>query len=578
MSWILGVVGQIQEDLKRIISTISDPLINVHEEKNLYLLSGGSKSTQVADFNSEDGFIVVGNGIAPDEKKKFMSSDDWKRLFEKRADIYKLDGHFALVTWNKNNILFQTDITGLRDIYLYRLSSDTILFSTRVDWLQKLSDAELDFQKFGSRWLLFSQITTESVFKNVIRLVAGKSATINRQTLEIKLNEYNWLPDSNEIADVELLFESELKSVTTFPLFQNNVSLSLSGGLDSRVLFSILLNTHEKKWDVHSFGLVNHPDSQIAKEISQTFGIEHRQFYNPNADNLIAELEKYLLQTIINTSALSYLQLRHYSLLNETQNIIIDGAFGEIYRKEFLKKLRILGFVPIKEKNIDRLYELFLSPKPDFFSNDIKKIMIEGARIQIEELIDNLPGIEDIGINNYSNLLAIKTKLPNHFCCEQSRIDDIVKSYMPYVQPSILKYSFSINTPGKNIFKKIIKRQRSELRRFPLVKGETVYPYYLNGIGMNIYKRLKEKFFRHSFRNEYIAIFKKLLLPYLIELVETNQLYNPDIYNKNILRNYLKRANDEAGIKTIIFLDWFLCFEIFYRQIKSSSLNIVKKK
>ncbi|AFN74008.1 hypothetical protein MROS_0766 [Melioribacter roseus P3M-2] len=87
MSWILGVVGQIQEDLKRIISTISDPVINVHEEKNFYLLSGGSKSTQVSVVNSEEGFIVVGNGIVPDEKKNFYQAKNGSNSL-KDAPIY----------------------------------------------------------------------------------------------------------------------------------------------------------------------------------------------------------------------------------------------------------------------------------------------------------------------------------------------------------------------------------------------------------------------------------------------------------------------------------------------------------
>ncbi len=573
MSWFIGAVGNIEDELKQSITNITDTKLSTYDEENFYLLSGGISPTHISSTNTDGGFIVAGSGITSNEKKKFLSRDDWQRLLENRTDLYKLDGHFALVFWNKHTVELHTDIIGLRDIYLFRTPADAIVFSTRIDWILKLQKTELDFQKFGSRWLLFSQLTTESIFKNIIRLVAGKSLIINRHSFELEHHQHNWQPVINSNDGIELNFESRLKELTIFPLNDNTISLSLSGGLDSRTLFSLLANINAGKWDTHSFGLNEHPDPIIAKRISKFFGIEHRQIFNSNTDNLVNELEDFLLQTVINTSAVSFLQLRHYSLLKNSSEIVIDGAFGEIYRKEFLKKLRILGPAPLKGKNIDKLYELFYSPKPDFFSKDIIKLMSDGARLQIEEIIDSLPDIRNIGIDNYSNILAIKTKIPNHFCCEQSRIDSIVKSYMPYVQPSLLNFYFSLNNPPKNILKEIIKHQRPELRGFPLVKGETVYPYQLSGIGANIYKRLKEIFFRKSFQNAYIPVFKELLLTYLNELIKTNQLFNPDIYDKSKIMDYLERANN--GImesETILFLDWLLSFELFYRQVKSSSL------
>ena len=117
-----------------------------------------------------------------------------------------------MAKWNKAEIIFESDPLGLRDIYISE-SQNEIIFSTRADWLTKIHKLKINFKEFGSRWLLFNQISNNSVFNGVERIVAGKRAFISLYGFDIKYHESNWLPDEQSYNVDIKSFSEKLKSL-----------------------------------------------------------------------------------------------------------------------------------------------------------------------------------------------------------------------------------------------------------------------------------------------------------------------------------------------------------------------------
>lgn len=282
--------------------------------------------------NSLLGWIVSGVGIKTyDNYSSPLNQDDWGNSLDNLANI---DGHFVVVKWDINTISIQSDQLGMRDLYISKNESE-IVFSTRIDFLLKVHKPSLDFASFGSRWLLFNQITTESVFKGMTRIVSGKHAVISLRTFDIQISESNWLPINT---DELMSFEQFSKKLKSLIFYRNNLTLGLSGGLDSRVILSYLLQS-SKSFDAFTFGEPNHPDSVVAKHIVKKYNLDH-QFINakpPIIDKIISKMLCYSTQTIVNNAASEIFQTMNYLSLD--QKNLVDGGFGEIWRREFFYRL-----------------------------------------------------------------------------------------------------------------------------------------------------------------------------------------------------------------------------------------------
>jgi len=576
MSWFFGGIGNFHKDyFSSILKIVDKPLLN-HSEDKLFIAAGGNPDTcnfKIYPSNNEKkNWLIIGVGISKNNKKKFLSELDWENIVaNNEEEKFDIDGHYILISWNKDKLLFITDNLGLRDFYYCNDKSGNILFSTRIDWLSKLTSLKIDFKEFGSRWLLFSQLTTNCVFNNINRITAGKCVTINKNTNEIKIKEKNWLPLFNEQHYNLQDFHEQLNELISFPLIENKLSLSLSGGLDSRLLFSLLLKNINYNWDTHSFGEPSHPDSIIAKRITSDLGIPHKQIYSPfpPLEQFMNEFLEFSGQTIGNVSVSSFIQLRHYKELKNSNQIIIDGAFGEIWRRGFFTKLSIIGSNYILEKDFNKILQYLRVNRANIFNENIIQTMINGCKEQLEILFDNLPSPHKIGIDNFIEIFAIKTKLPNYFCYEQSRLDNIIKCYMPFIQTSLLEKIFilplTIRKNG-NLFKLLLKNNNKRLTKYPLVKGDTIYPYWLNNTQMRIYNYIKNRLNRQIDESKVMLIRK--LFPYIYDLVNSRTFKECDYINKKKIMFLIEQFQQKNYKNEILNeLDWWITFEIMKQSL-----------
>lgn len=578
MSWIIGAVGRCSVELQKKIESFTKNKFVEYREDNFIVFSGGNDKTCLFNVNelSSEKFITVGIGIKNDENKTwFMQAADWENV-SNSSNAQKLDGHFVNVRWNGDEVKIFTDVLGLRDIYFTQIGKDTFVFSTRGDWLSKICDSEINFKEFGSRWLLFNQISDKSIFTNIERVSNGTSVIVSRPKTNFTVNKFTWLPkfENESVAIVE--HSNQLNKLIHFPFSSSHqVTLSLSGGMDSRLILSSLLNGENRNWYAHTFGNNNHPDSKVAQKISADLGIKHEQINLdlPTIDMFLSEAAEYVSLTNVNNAVTGYLQLRNYKKLIGRNEVIVDGGFGEIWRREFFNRLLIKGRRELINRNIVGMIPYLQVHHANIFTEEIQKSFLTGCKEQLEDIIETLPRAELIGVENWIDLFAIKTRLSNYYSSAQIHLDGWVFSYMPFIQPKILNNLFNIPLAQRKngkMFREIIKQNNKPLAKYHLAKRQFTHPFYLNTIQSRVwnvaYKKLRFKMYDDRSQEKLI----NLLSPFIQDTIASSGVKKCGYYDYTKLERLSNAISKSSATASDLHeLDWWLSFELFRQGLNN---------
>ena len=562
MSWIFGYYG------KGIGLRINPPEIPLYSfrESSLILYAGGNKQTCLSRSESLSScWAVVGVGlIRSSEEYKILNIGSWDNfLGSRQINPNKINGHFAAIKYSDDELKFFTDELGLREIYIVQLP-DGFGFTTRIDWLKYFINPELDLKEFGSRWLLQNQISRKSIIKNVIRLVCA-NATIKNNSLSIEQNL--WQPDFEAKANAESL-NSILKNILSIK--DKKISLSLSGGLDSRLLLSYLLNKNSELWDTHTFGDPNHPDSIIASELLTSLNRKNEIIDDELTlkDELIEQIKTYSVQSIVTNPASSILNLRYYDRFSDHNRVIIDGGFGEIWRRSFANKLLYFGRNALMKKESKSVSGFLRYNRADILSEEALIEMARGMIEQFDILFEEMPDIKQISPKSWVELFSIRTRLTNYYSPEQARVDQFVISFMPLVQRDVLTLLFGISDAEKKngkMLKQLIKQNANVFTRQPLVKGNIIHPFNSSSLGARIHSRVKSKL-GLSYQGKQPIELQNLLREFIGDVIKSSEVRNYKYYD----RKKLGRIADDFLSKVNNFnseVDWFLSFELFRQGI-----------
>jgi Asparagine synthase len=572
MSWIFGEIVKNKNSVSDLSKIINDEILNSFSNKNVNIVSGGNSRNLFFIKNSNKNIFIAGIGIENNDGiNRIIDKVGWEAVLSKGIEkTLNLDGHFVIIVVEDLKVEIYTDKLGLRDIYIRELD-DRIIFSTKIKLLTYFGALEINFTEFSSRWLLFNQISQESVFKNCTRLIAGKSANIDiADNYKVTYGSNNLEFSENPFDSLE--YEFRLTSLVNLNVSASEqLSLSLSGGMDSRVILSILLGNRKEFFETHSFGEPSHPDSMLAKEITEKFNIQHLQYNSTinNIDNLINEIENYTTETVVNNAASAIMQLGNYKSLSEGNLVIVDGGFGEIWRREFFLKLLVTGKKALLSGKSEEIIPYLTMPRADMFSDDIMKEMRQGVINQVESLYETLPQINKNNIENWLDQFALKTRLPNYFAHEQIRLDDMVTAVMPFVQQSLITNLFGVEISEKKngrLFRKMIKKNYPKLAEFSLVKGTTKQPYKLNSLQARLWSLMIKKLGKNYKEVSNTDILLKMLKEYIVDTVHSISITETAIYDKTKIQNLVMNhynGNQPNGYS----VDWLLSFLLFNKSI-----------
>jgi hypothetical protein len=582
MGWIFGAFGPKNRELFARFAISQHPDARVVTRENLSLAVGGIHETALLQTTADvsKGFCVCGIGISDSDKRpRIMDQDAWVKFLASRAgEIANLDGHWVIASWEADRIEFRTDQLGLRNLYLSQDDSSCV-FSTRVDWVAQTSGRmELDWAEVSQQCFLVNQISQGSFLRNTTRLAQAGYATSMLSSAEVRSAAGMWEPNGNTTGPSRPVLTDSLRSFTLCGLdTQFTLSLALSGGFDSRVLLAILLTQPRSGWGLHVFGEPQHPDRVVAERISQRLGISARVVESPipEADVLLQMMSEYAGQSWLCGPASNAARLSFYSPLHAAGIIVIDGGAGELARRRYMNSVVVKGRHAILQGRWRQLVDLLQSPKANIFHVDFRTAVQPAMVDRVCAEFGSMPPAQEIGVENWVDLLTMRSRFPNIIGQEQSRSDALAVNYMPFAQPSFLRAVF--RTPIKErkngkCFRKAIKQSAPILSKYPLVKGTTTYPFFLGTLAASAWTRIGERRGSKFCSNwDESVLFR--IKEFIQDEINSVDFRNCEFYNHAYIRSAVAGLFSKANMDHLPVVDWWLCFHLWKQAINTRSLD-----
>jgi hypothetical protein len=576
MSWLFGIIKSGQNhSIENEYEKYHPEAMYTLSSENLYVALGGIEETCFYEAQNESrdiGWAVLGLGIKViDSRSRILNKNDWEKIFSSGTiQTDTLDGHFVALRWKKDELELFTDQLGLRTAY-YGRCDEGMCFSTRLDWVaQKTKLHEMNLDSLGGRWLLFNQLSYESCVNGVERLGPSSHLVIKKGIVTTHENR-PWTPEfgSDGSDKAQSVLDSLVQAATNS---DRTVSLGLSGGFDSRTLLSILTANRDANFNVHTFGEPSDPDVQISEDIARELLLK-RQYFNdpvPNSETLISFVKSFVAQNVLVEPASSILRLRYYPQQYKNGQIVIDGGFGEIARRQYLNRIVRFGRNALQKRDIGKVFKLLRTMRADIFNYEYSKELQSAASRSIETTLQAMPLVHEIGIENFADLLSVRTRVPNFGEPEQTRSDAYIMNFMPLVQPSFLRAVFNTDLKWRRnggLYKEIIQKKEPRLKNFPLIKSGITYRFGLSSSAAWFVTNVKNKISK-PYRDSMPDRFLFQLHDFVLDLAHSSGFRNWSGYNQNkilySIDTYYK--GDKLQRNTV---HWWLTFELWRRSLSN---------
>jgi hypothetical protein len=323
---------------------------------------------------------------------------------------------------------------------------------------------------------------------------------------------------------------------------------------------------------VYTFGDSRDPDVQISAALAKELHVERKLFDEPLPElpALMSMLHSFVPQSMLGEPASSILKLRYYPLVRGNGQLMIDGGFGEIARRQYLNRLAVFGWKALRSNDAVKILHLMRVPRGDFFSREIAETMRGGAEERLRAALTEMPPVETIGVGNYVDLLAVRTRVPNYGSPEQGRLDGQVMNFMPLVQPSFLRAIFAVDVRRRSrgyLYREIIRKRNPLLARYPLAKSGTTYPFSLPSSAAWLLTKVKSRF-GSTFADPTPHLFLAHLREYVQDLVHSDSVKTWAGYDISKVTHVVEAYyNGDARLRNQV--DWWLTFEIWRRSLAS---------
>lgn len=188
----------------------------------------------------------------------------------------------------------------------------------------------------------------------------------------------------------------------------------------------------------------------------------------------------------------------------------------------------------------------------------------EAALDQISLVIEKLPDPNILNIEDYVDLFAAITRFPNYYGPEQNRLNSILPGYMPFVDEMLFKSLINIPVEVRNnnkMFYDHLLKNRNNLTKFMLVKGDFKYPFGLSTKSIYAYTTIRKKLSelkRIKKNNEFYKNHKTMVL----DILNSNDVRSSSFYSQKRIQDIIKNLHSDE-MQSYGQLDWLFSFVIF---------------
>lgn len=510
------------------------------------------------DLNVETklyGYIITENAI--------ITNNDVP--FDKEYD--KMGGSFVYLINNANELIIKQDPWGSYGLYLFKKDNYFAIsnsFLKLVEYVKEIYPLTMNYN-FANSFLpadLCSIAYKETLINEIEILPRHVEITIDKIQKILKFNYLDFQEktinlDSKE--GVEILdnwFYKWINFIRFLKKNTNNILIDLSGGFDTRVILTLILNSNIDLNRIRFNSIDNSTahghaeDFIIASEISKAFNFKLNQGQLDTEHDIFKELD-----TILNISLYSKLGFHkqmHFRFSKTTKPLFTITGNGNIrdypnqYTNDFSKTLidRAYNFshelyedTEILLKNTLSFLEKEFDVK-DYYSKELPEIhyretrnRYHNARVAIEEFISNKFEISPLLDPNLYKLRIIS---------EEHRDDQalIALIFLRYC-PELLNFDFEgnrfINKETISLVKKINEKYPFIKKNFELIsepENNTLnldyHPTSINREKCDFNeprKFIKKIFLSNSFKNRYISVFPQKTYYKMVNEIKNKNYY-----------------------------------------------------
>jgi len=346
-----GMIGFISPDQ---VAEDHDCFANIAGDKNSYFVSQHYQQMlknveQIACYEYSDDrlHVTIWGDIFSINGNDCKTEDALQNLCEQYlidnllAFCNGLNGYFVFSVYDKQTqaLHLATDRFGIKPLYLWvegdrikGFASEPKAILLHPDYTQKIDQAALDtYIDVGH------MLGEQTLFKNIRRVPAATLVTVNTQAEHYQQQLYWQWSEIKPLNDISFdeaveksyqLFDASMARCMSV-VKQPKLAITLSGGLDSRVLLAGAKQHYKGEIKTFTFGEPSCDDAIIAKQVADLAGVSN-QLVAIDQNNWFSGRERGVwltdgLKNILHMHALSSVEL-----IAQESNYLLNGYLGDV--------------------------------------------------------------------------------------------------------------------------------------------------------------------------------------------------------------------------------------------------------
>jgi hypothetical protein len=220
--------------------------------------------------------------IAPRLNENIAEQSDFlNTLWCKHGDefINRIKGNFTLIQINENGFNVYSDRFAVKKFFYWQAEGKFII-SNNLKAINKVVKPQVSNESIAIYALTYHYIGGQTLFKNVHFNQPAQVITFDKGSLSFStywsplllLNSNNKATRKEVAQTLERCIEQYL-AITK----ERKLSLSLTAGVDSRLLYSVLLNKNQA-FHTYTYGSKESVDSVIASKLAAEGGVQHSNY------------------------------------------------------------------------------------------------------------------------------------------------------------------------------------------------------------------------------------------------------------------------------------------------------------
>jgi len=416
--------------------------------------------------------------------------------------VKNLNGSFVFVICNlkENKIIIANDRYGLRPLY-YTMNNGKLMFASEIKAIleDKTFKKELNDRTVADFFAFGEVLGNKTFFKSIEVLPPASIFVYDGQNLSINQYwDFNYEPDYSKSEDefVDELIKTFKRAVEIRMKDDLRYGISLSGGLDSRVVVGAIDKEKRRNVLLFSYGPLDCDEVKIAKKVSDVAGTKF-QAIRITPEIIIDNAKRCIyLSDGLDYVGVSYIPPIHRIISNDIDVVftgfMLDTGLSSMYlTKEIVnaksdkelfnilsKKLRLFS-----DKELGKLFV-------DEYYNRMKEYPSSSFKEAFDKVRERYPGNKSnlFGFRNHARRKTLMGHILMRFAVEDlnpafdNEFVNIIRTIPPELR---LHY---------HIYRKFLKKLSPELARIPYNKTmvRVDAPLILWRVGV-IYQQGKEK-------------------------------------------------------------------------------------